>query len=87
MPQNVLATTTSQRLPPGTHTRVYLCSICVVDLTRLARCVSLAAVCSHMQRLLQAALLSFCIEFPFKISLNIKVFDVIIYDAFHSYLV
>ncbi len=35
-----------------------------------------------MQHLLQAALLSFYIEFSFKITLNMKVFDVIIYDAF-----
>ncbi len=56
--------------------------VCVAALLPLACCCS-----SHMQRLLQAALLSFYIEFSFVIPLDMKVFDVIIYDAFNSYLV
>ncbi len=66
----------------GKHTlRLCLQRVCVANLLRLIRC------CSHMQCLLQAALLSFYIEFNFKIPLNIKVFNVIIYYVFNSYLV
>ncbi len=70
-------------LTPGTRILpLSLQGVCAADLLHLTRCC-----CSHMQRLLHAVLLSFYIEFSFKIPLNMKVFDVFIYEAFNSYLV
>ncbi len=70
-------------ITPRTHSlSLPLQRVCVTNVLRLAHCCF-----SHIQRLLHSRLRSFYVGVPLKIPLEIKVFDVIIYEAFNSYLV